>query len=65
LSETGPIADVRVVQPGDTVTVISAEGMVLSLEVARITLLGRATRGVRLMHLHPGDHVASIAHLGQ
>jgi DNA gyrase subunit A len=65
LSETGPIVDARVVQPGDAVTLISADGMVLSLEVNRITQLGRSTLGVRLMHLQQGDHVASIAHLGQ
>jgi DNA gyrase subunit A len=65
LEETGPIADARVVQPGDAVTLISAEGMVLSLEVDRVTQLGRNTRGVRLMNLQEGDRVASIAHLGQ
>jgi len=47
------------------VTLISAEGMVLSLQVGRITRLGRSTRGVKLMELQQRDHVVSVAYLEQ
>jgi len=65
LAQTGPIADARVVRPGDVVTFISAEGMVLCLQVEGISRLGRNTRGVRLMDLQDHDYVASIARLEQ
>jgi len=65
LDQTGPIADAWVVQPGDAVTLISAEGMVIRVGVEGISQIGRNTRGVRLMELQEGDQVASIARLEQ
>ena len=65
LDQTGPIADAWVVQPGDAVTLISAEGMVIRVRVEEISQIGRNTRGVRLMELQEGDQVASIARLEQ
>jgi len=65
LDQTGPIADAWVVQPGDAVTLISAEGMVIRVRVEEISQTGRNTRGVRLMELQQGDEVASIARLQQ
>ena len=65
LTQTGPVADARVVRPGDAVTLISAEGMVICLQVEGISQLGRNTQGVRLMELQEGDRVTSIARLEQ
>ena len=60
---TGPIVDVRSVQPDDQITIISANGQALRTTVSDIRLLGRATQGTRLMNLKPGDTVASVARL--
>jgi DNA gyrase subunit A len=59
----GTIAAVRVVQTADEVTLISSNGVVLRTRVKDIKLAGRATRGVRLMQLAEGDHVATLARI--
>jgi len=61
LDEIGKIADARVVEPKDEVTLITAKGMVLRTQVDSISQLGRATRGVWVMRLKKDDHVASLA----
>jgi len=63
LAQAGPIADARVVRPGGTVNLITAEGMMIRLGVDQISQLGRNTRGVKLIDLQDGDRVASIAYL--
>jgi len=57
----GTITAARVVQEGDDLTIISANGMVLRMRVKDVKLSGRATRGFRLMEVKEGDKVASIA----
>ncbi len=61
LDEVGSIADAKVVEPREEVTLITSKGMVLRTQVKNITQQGRATRGVRVMRLKRGDTVASIA----
>ncbi len=59
----GQIVAVRVVQAPDDVTLISSGGQVLRTKVKDIKVAGRATRGVRLMHLAEGDSVATLARI--
>ena len=54
---------VRSVQPDDQITIISVNGQAIRTTVSDIRLLGRATKGTRLMNLKPGDTVASVARL--
>ena len=61
LDEIGKIADARVVRPEDELTMITAKGMVLRTTVQNISRQGRATRGVLIMRLKPGDMLASLA----
>jgi DNA gyrase subunit A len=64
LSHIGLIAAVRVVQPEeDFITLISANGIVMRTNAKAITQFGRATRGVRIMDLQPGDSVAALARI--
>jgi DNA gyrase subunit A len=63
LSSVGKIAALRVVQTADEVTLISSGGVVLRTKVKDIKSAGRATRGVRLMHLAEGDNVATLARI--
>jgi DNA gyrase subunit A len=60
---TGPIADGRVVQDEDEVTLMSEDGIILRTRVVRIPVMGRYSRGVKMMDLKDGDRVASIARL--
>jgi DNA gyrase subunit A len=59
----GKIVTARVVQPSDDLTLISANGIILRLKVKEIKEAGRATRGVHLIRLLPGDGLAAIARI--
>jgi DNA gyrase subunit A len=62
LAEVGKIAVARVIQPAeDHITLISSNGIVMRTDAQSIAQLGRATRGVRVMHLQEGDAVATMA----
>jgi DNA gyrase subunit A len=51
------------VQPGDQIMMISHEGKITRLRVDEISLIGRATQGVRLQGLEPTDRVAAVTRL--
>ena len=57
---TGPVADVKMVNPGEDLLVISDDGTIIRMAVDNISLLGRATQGVRVMRLMEGSRVISI-----
>ena len=59
--KTGPVAAVKVVQDSDDVLVVSDDGVIIRMEAAGITELGRATQGVRIMRLSEGARVISVA----
>ena len=59
----GKITSARVVQQGDHLTLISAQGVAIRLKVKDVKVSGRSTRGVHLMRLHDGDYVASVARI--
>lgn len=58
---TGKIVSARIVNAGDEVTCISANGIILRTSVDDVSAQGRATQGVRVMHLRGDDSVASVA----
>src|SRR5579875_426564 len=60
--KTGRVAASRMVSEKDNdLMIISAGGVVIRTDVATIAKVGRATQGVRLMHLAEGDSVVAIA----
>ncbi len=61
LDKIGRIATARVVEANDDVTLISASGLIIRMKVKDISQTSRATRGVRVMDLVPGDTVVSLA----
>jgi DNA gyrase subunit A len=63
INKIGKIASARVVSKDDQVTLISNAGIMLRLDVEKISVSGRATKGVKLMNLDEGDHVASIGRI--
>jgi DNA gyrase subunit A len=65
LGTIGLVAGARVVQPGDDLTVITRNGMVLRAKVKDIRRMGRAARGVHLVNLQEGDQVASLARMAE
>ena len=63
LSKIGMIADARVVQDEDDVTMISSAGVMLRLKVKVISVSGRGTRGFKVMDLGKDTVVASVARM--
>jgi len=63
LAQIGQIAQARVVQEDDEITLISAAGIVLRTKVASIPIQGRATQGVHVMVLNEGDTLAAVARI--
>ena len=59
--KTGPVAAVKVVYDTDDVLVVSDDGVIIRMEAAGISELGRATQGVRIMRLSEGGRVISVA----
>ncbi len=63
-AKTGPVIGGRLIagREGDLV-IISTDGQVIRLPIKDISVLGRATQGVRLMRLSNDDQVAALATL--
>ena len=61
--KNGPVVGVLQVQEQDQVMMISQEGKVTRLYVREISVIGRATQGVRLQGLEPNDRVAAVTGL--
>lgn len=57
----GPLAGIKVVGEQDEVLLMSGEGSIIRLAVREIPQQGRATQGVRLMRLEPGDRLVALA----
>ncbi|MGB9793375.1 MAG: DNA gyrase C-terminal beta-propeller domain-containing protein, partial [Desulfofundulus sp.] len=58
---TGPVVAMQVVKPEEEIMVISAEGIIIRLRAIDISTMGRATQGVMLMRLAPGDKLVAAA----
>ena len=63
-SKTGSVVGAYVIGAEETELIaISRKGQVIRTGLSSIPTLGRATQGVRIMKLNPGDAVASITTL--
>jgi DNA gyrase subunit A len=58
--KTGPLVGCAKVLEGDEVLVITQNGMVIRTPSDSLREMGRATQGVRLINLKPGDTVSAI-----
>jgi DNA gyrase subunit A len=59
----GTVVAIKAVQDRDELMVMSQGGQVIRLRLKQVTILGRATQGVRLIQLDEGDRVTDVAHL--
>ena len=65
-AKTGKTVDVRAITDArDEVVVVSTQGQVIRMALSGISLIGRATQGVRVMRIADGDKVASVALVGE
>jgi DNA gyrase subunit A len=56
----GPVTDVKAVEAGDHIIVMSASGQIMRCPVENISTVGRNTKGVVIMDVEEGDSVASV-----
>ena len=59
--KTGYVADVKVVRDDDDLLIIADDGTIIRTAASGVSILGRATQGVRLMRPNPGAKVISVA----
>jgi DNA gyrase subunit A len=59
--KNGPVVQAMEVSSDDQVMVITEHGKIIRTDVRAISLLGRPTQGVRLIHLEEGDSVVAVA----
>ncbi len=61
-SKTGDLISAHIVQEGEDEEIIamSRKGQVIRTSLGAISVLGRATQGVRIMKMEAGDNVASV-----
>jgi DNA gyrase subunit A len=65
-AKTGQTVDVRAITDvRDDLVIVSTGGTIIRLALAGISLIGRATQGVRVMRLGDDDNVASVALIGE
>ena len=61
----GPVAGIVAVEPDDQVMVVTDHGTLIRIRVKQVSLLGRATQGVRLITVDKGETVASVARVAE
>ncbi len=59
----GKVVSARQVEEGDQLLVTTRSGMMIRVRVAEISVLGRATQGVRVIRLNEGDIAVGVARL--
>jgi DNA gyrase subunit A len=63
--KTGMVSGVVGVCDSDQLMVITNNGVMIRTNVAQISVLGRATQGVRIINIDEGDSVASLARVSE
>jgi len=56
----GPVATAKAVMPEDNLVIMSERGQIMRIRADDISEVGRNTKGVIVMRLDEGDHVASV-----
>jgi DNA gyrase subunit A len=65
-AKTGKTVDVRAITDiKDDLVIVSTQGQIIRLALSGISLIGRATQGVRIMRMKDEDKVASVALIGE
>jgi len=59
--KTGQVCEIRTAGENDGILLISEHGIIIRSKVNSISVIGRATQGVKLMNLNEGDRVAACA----
>ncbi len=63
--KNGPLVAIKQVSEDDEVMLTTSSGKVIRLRVNQVSMIGRATQGVQLIKLDPGDYVTDVAKIVQ
>lgn len=61
--KNGPVKAVMLVNGNEEIMVVSRDGQGIRMKCSDISIIGRATQGVRIMKLEEGDQVAAAAQM--
>ncbi|MGH7462788.1 MAG: DNA gyrase C-terminal beta-propeller domain-containing protein, partial [Longimicrobiales bacterium] len=61
--QTGQVVAIKEVFPGNELMMITRNGVIIRQRVNEIRVIGRATQGVRLLSLDPGDVLVDVVRL--
>jgi DNA gyrase subunit A len=61
----GRVVGVKFLRGDEGVMLITGKGMIIRLDTADISTIGRNTQGVRLIQLEEGDQLVSVARLAE
>jgi DNA gyrase subunit A len=65
-AKTGKAVEVRAITDlQEDLVIVSTQGQIIRLPLKDISLIGRATQGVRIMRMNESDKVASVALVGE
>jgi DNA gyrase subunit A len=59
----GPVVAIKEVRGRDDIMIITRKGVVIRCPLSQLSVIGRATQGVKLINLDEGDVVTDVAHL--
>ncbi len=59
--KTGPLISIKDVTDTDDLMIINKSGIIIRIAIESLRLMGRATQGVRLINIRPGDEIAAVA----
>ncbi|MEE9269437.1 MAG: DNA gyrase subunit A [Candidatus Krumholzibacteria bacterium] len=57
----GKVVSINEVKEGDDIMIITRKGIVIRCPISQLSVIGRATQGVRLINLDEGDVVTDVA----
>jgi len=59
--QTGAVIAAKTVSPDDDIMIVTSDGTIIRIKSSQISVIGRATKGVRIMRLREGDLAQSLA----
>jgi DNA gyrase subunit A len=59
----GKVVAIKEVREKDDIMIITRKGVVIRCPISQLSIIGRATQGVKLIALDEGDMVMDVAHL--
>ncbi len=59
--KTGSLIAIKAVEDTDDLIIINKSGILIRIGVDKLRIMGRATQGVKLIDIRPGDEIAAVA----